>query len=80
MHVETVREWSVGNVWVLVLMAMSYRLECIFYRAMRKLPWSLDESTRNQLAKKQQSVMFELDTVTDRVALHDLTPFCPLSL
>jgi hypothetical protein len=80
MHVESVQEWSASNIWILVLMAMSYRLECVFYRALReRYRTSADESV-HRAARRQQSAMFELDTIIDRFVLHNVARFCPLSL
>jgi hypothetical protein len=80
LHTETVADWSNENVWILVLKAMSYRLECVFYRNLRKHLGLGEDQFRRRALQKQQSAMLEFDAILDRVMLHSLVEFCPLSM
>jgi len=75
-----VEQWSNENVWILVLKAMSYRLECMFYRNLRDLYRSGEDNLRQRAVQKQLNAMLELYSVLDRIMLHDLVGFCPLSM
>ncbi|KAH8690552.1 hypothetical protein BGW36DRAFT_465466 [Talaromyces proteolyticus] len=77
---ETVDNWSPENVWVLLLRAMGYRLECFLYRDMRLLLRSESDSLRSPFLQKQQSAMLELDSIIHRIMLYDLVGFFPLSM
>ena len=76
---ENVDRWSQENVWILVLRAMGYRLECLLYRDIRELP-RLEPDARRRALQKQQNAMLELDSIFHRVMLHDLVGFCPFSM
>lgn len=76
---EGVHHWTVENVWILLLMAMSYRLECILYRTLGKHP-TADAASIQRAAQRQQNAMFELDTVIERIMQNQVAQFCPLSL
>jgi hypothetical protein len=80
LHTETVADWSTENVWVLVLKAMSYRLECVFYRNLREVLGAGEDESRRRALQKQQGAMLEFDAILDRVMLHSLVEFCPLAL
>jgi len=81
MHTETVEEWSVETFWILVLRAMSYRLECVLYRTLRELYRAGGgEHLMHRALQKQQNAMLELDTIIDRIMLYDLVSSCPLSV
>lgn len=84
MRIENVQEWTPSKIWIFVLMAMSYHLECILYRTVRKRghedTGTSFVSDRGVQRQKQQNAMFELDTIIKRVVLLKLSRLCPLSL
>lgn len=82
MHIERVQEWSASNVWVLVLAAMGYRLECILYRTIsdKYRGGENDTPLAQKAGPKQQNAMFELGIIIDRIALYQIACFCPLSV
>jgi hypothetical protein len=80
LHTEAVSDWSRENVWVLVLKAMSYRLECVFYRNLREVLGAEEDESRRRALQKQQGAMLEFDAILDRIMLHNLVEFCPLSM
>ncbi|KAJ9614358.1 hypothetical protein H2200_002494 [Cladophialophora chaetospira] len=80
LYVEMVENWSHDAVWILVLRAMSYRLECVLYRSLRNLYGAEEESSKHHALQKQQNAMLELSTVLDRIMLQDLVGCCPLSI
>jgi hypothetical protein len=80
LHVDSAERWSNETVWILLLRAMSYRLECVFYRNLRKLYDAGEDSSKPCALQKQQNAMLELSAVLDRIMLQDLVGCCPLSL
>ncbi|EXJ91718.1 hypothetical protein A1O3_00268 [Capronia epimyces CBS 606.96] len=92
LSVDMVVRWSKENVWILVLAAMSYRLECVFYREVKKqlrtvtmdgVNADTDADTNANLdwaSQRLYSSVFELDTVIGRVLTHNLGQFCPASI
>jgi hypothetical protein len=81
MHVDTVQDWSVTNVWILVLLAISFRMQAVFYRALRGYYRALADTAGMEVAfQRQKHVMFELGTIIRRVSVHNLGRLCPLSL
>ena len=82
MRIQNIQEWTSSRIWVLVLMAMSYHLECIFYRTLRERSRERagTDSLMDPWAQKQQHAMFELDTIIRRVVLAKVAKFCPLSV
>jgi hypothetical protein len=80
LHLETVEHWSNDNAWILVLRVMSYRLECVFYRNLRKLYEGGEQDSKRRAQQKQHNAMFELSAVLDRIMLQDLVNCCPLSV
>ncbi|RFU27849.1 hypothetical protein B7463_g8504, partial [Scytalidium lignicola] len=79
LHTDSVGDWTTDEIWILVLKAMSYRLECVLYRNLKELCAGEENSSRRAL-QKQQDAMLELDAILDRVMLHDLVASCPLAL
>lgn len=77
---ETIHHWSHQNIWVLILRAMSYRLECLLYRKVRRLHGVGCDHLTLRTLQKQQNAMLELDTILDRIIIHDLVSCCPLSM
>jgi hypothetical protein len=81
MHLDSIQEWSSSNIWILVLLAMSFRLQAVFYRAVREYHHSKgDTAAMQKAARKQENAMFELGTIIQRVSMHGLACLCPLSL
>jgi hypothetical protein len=73
--------WSSDNVWILILLAMSYRLECVFYRTVREHSRGSDDQEAVTWYKQQLlSSIFELDTLLNRAVVHELVQFAPSSL
>lgn len=76
-----VQFWSRDNVWIIVLLALSYRLECVFYRHAREVMHQEgDESTVSWCRQQLWGCVFELDTLMNRAVMHDLIRYCPSSL
>ena len=80
LHIENAEHWSNDTVWILVLRAMSYRFECVFYRNLGNLYDAGEESSKHHAPQKQQNAMLELSTILDRIMLQDLVGCCPLSV
>ena len=82
LRLDNIQVWTSGKIWVLVLMAMSYHLECIFYRTLRER--SRGRASTDVLmdpwAQKQQHAMLDLDTIIRRIVLAKVAQFCPLSV
>lgn len=76
-----VQSWSRDNVWIIVLLALSYRLECVFYRHAREvMQQEGDKSTVSWCRQQLWGCVFELDTLMNRAVMHDLIQYCPSSL
>jgi hypothetical protein len=73
-------EQSDDTVWILVLRAMCYRLECVFYRSSRDLYDTEEDNLKHRVLQKQQNAMLELSTVLDRIMLQDLVGCYPFSM
>lgn len=81
MQVQSLQEWSEDKIWILVLLAMGYRLEAVFCRAVKAYHRSQNETTlMEKMAQRQESAMFELSTMIQRASLHEMLHLCPLSL
>lgn len=81
MQVQSLQEWSEEKIWILVLLAMGYRLEAVFCRAVKAYYRSQNKTTLvDKMAQKQESAMFELSTMIQRASLHEVLHLCPLSL
>ncbi|KIW25997.1 uncharacterized protein PV07_09129 [Cladophialophora immunda] len=76
LHSESVRSWSVENVWILVLRALACRLECVFYRTIRQLNRTWKKECLLASKQKQEIAMFELDSTIDRLVIHNLVGYC----
>lgn len=66
--------------WILLLLAMSYRMECIFYRTLRKRYRDINLTRCEWATQRLWSSMFELGTVIGRAMAHDIVDILPLSL
>ena len=76
-----VSSWTSDNVWILFLLALSYRLECLFYRRVREDHRESGGSGEIAWFKKQLAACtFELDTLMSRAIEHDVVKFAPASL
>lgn len=75
------QEWSVANVLVLVLLAISFRLEAVFYRTLRDIyRRNGDSASMQQVTQRQENAMFELSAIMQRASINDVIGLCPLSL
>ncbi|KAG4281967.1 hypothetical protein FPRO06_10871 [Fusarium proliferatum] len=74
------QEWSVANVLVLVLLAISFRLEAVFYRTLRDIyRRNGDSASMQQVTQRQENAMFELSAIMQRASINDVIGLCPLS-
>lgn len=80
LQVHAVRRWSASNVCLLVLMAASYRMECMLYRLLRNRSRGKDDSSFDDLSLRLYGAVFELETIIGRVMAHDLTQYTTLLL
>ena len=80
LNVEFVEHWSSDTIWILVLKAMSSRLECVFYRNLTNLYNAGEESSIHRALQKQENAMLDLCTILDRIMLQDLVGCCPFSV
>ncbi|CZR65931.1 uncharacterized protein PAC_15831 [Phialocephala subalpina] len=80
LQIGKVGEWSRDSIWILVLMAMSYRLECLFYHALREQYKSAGDERLSTAVERLHLAMFEIDTIVGRVMLYKKWNLCPLSL
>ncbi len=78
--IDRVTTWTSGNVWIIVLLAMSYRLECVFYRLVRERAKGVDADALAWSKQRLLASIFELDTLMKRAIVHDLVHLCPPSL
>lgn len=78
--IDRVTRWSSANVWIIVLLALSYRLECLLYRWVREQTRGLDEDAFAWSKQQLLSSIFELDTLMKRAIVHGLIKLCPPSL
>ncbi|KAM5374737.1 hypothetical protein ACJZ2D_006381 [Fusarium nematophilum] len=73
MSMGALHDWNVDNIWILVLLAMSFRLEAVFYRALgAHFRRSGDDSSLAQVTQKQDNAMFELSSIIQRASLHQV--------
>ncbi|OAG37863.1 hypothetical protein AYO21_07969 [Fonsecaea monophora] len=80
-HLEGVGQWTAQNIWILLIIALSYRLECILCRALRQRYQSFNDHEKAQeAAQKQENALFEVDTVIERVLQNGIAHLFPLSL
>ncbi|PPJ59588.1 hypothetical protein CBER1_01172 [Cercospora berteroae] len=78
LRVESVKSWKQEGIWVLVLMAWCYRMECMFYRALRKprRPIAPEWAT---MTERLHASIFELYTVVRRAITHQVCSLVPMS-
>ncbi|KIW78553.1 hypothetical protein Z517_08391 [Fonsecaea pedrosoi CBS 271.37] len=80
-HLQGVGQWTAQNIWILLIIALSYRLECILCRALRQRYQSFNDHEKAQeAAQKQENALFEVDTVIERVLQNGIAHLFPLSL
>jgi hypothetical protein len=78
---DRVKSWSSQNVWVVIIQAMSYRLECVFHRTLREqIRKSSDEDASRWCNEQLFKSIFELDTLMNRAIVNDLVQYAPSSL
>lgn len=75
-----VREWDSSNVWILVIHAFSYRLECLFYRTLRKRASTLSETDATWINHQSHDALFELSTLIRRAMAHEVLQVGPPSM
>lgn len=80
LQIEGVQSWSSGNIWILLLLAVSYRLECIFYRTVRRKYQAENNSLCDWASSRLWRTMFELDTIVGRVITHEAVALLPIVL
>lgn len=75
------QEWSEANIWILVLLAMAFRLEALFYRATKSYHrLTGDGLGLKRSVQQQDAAMFELSIVIQRAYMSGMLHLCPLSL
>jgi len=77
--IDQISELSAENVWIIFLLAMSFRLECLLYRNLRRRDRTNAESVSWADARLTLSI-FELDTLLKRAVVHGVVQYCPPSL
>lgn len=77
-QLESVRDWKNEGVWILVLMAWCYRLECMIYRSASK-NYPLGDIEHDRMADSLHRAIFELDAVVRRAVTHRVGQFLPMS-
>lgn len=78
-QLESVRDWKNEGVWILVLMAWCYRLECMIYRSASK-NYPLGDIEHDRMADSLHRAIFELDAVVRRAVTYRVGQFLPMSL
>lgn len=78
--ITRIAEWTTGNVWIIFLLAMGFRLECLVYRTVRHHMKGLDFEAVRWSSQRLMAGMFELDTLLRRAMVHDVIKYCPPSL
>lgn len=79
LRIESVRDWKNEGLWVLVLMCWCYRLECMVYRALRKL-YSVGDGDYESTTEALHRAIFELDAIVRRAVTHCVGQLLPMSL
>lgn len=72
LRADTASPWSDTDVWVAVIHAFSYRLECLFYRTLLR---HVDKASPTDIGLVNQrllNAMFELSTVLRRAMTHEV--------
>lgn len=81
LRLEGVSHWNDVNVWITVILTFSFRLECIFYRILRR---RLSENGITTdvawVDQRLQSSIFELSTLLRRAMTHDVLLAGPPSM
>jgi hypothetical protein len=78
--ITSVSHWSSANSWIIFLLAMGYRLECVLFRTMRQQADGRDDQVLEWSTSRLLATMFELDTLLGRAMVHDVIQYCPPSL
>ena len=78
---ERVQSWSSANVWIIILLSLGYRLDCVFYRTARDhFSQSGDRDTVAWCKQQLARCVFELDTLINRAIVHNLVRLAPASM
>ncbi|KAH8595050.1 fungal-specific transcription factor domain-containing protein [Bisporella sp. PMI_857] len=80
LSIDRVSEWNESNIWIIFLLAMSFRLECVFFRILRQRTRAYNPELEKWARQGLQRAIFELDTLLRRAMVHDVVSFCPPSL
>lgn len=81
MQLSHFQEWTEENIWILVLLAMAFRLEALFYRATKSYHRiNGDDLSLKRSLQQQDAAMFELSIIIQRAYMSGMLHLCPLSL
>jgi hypothetical protein len=80
LRVEVIQQWNKDSIWILVLMAICYRLECMVYRLLQKHYDKTGAGPREWAIQQLHSAMFELDTIIRRASMRHTAPLLPMAL
>lgn len=72
LRMEDVSDWDGSNVWIIVILTFSFRLECLFYRTLRRRAKGLSPSDITRVNQRLQGAMFELSTLLRRAMTYDV--------
>jgi len=72
LRVDMMSPWSDLDVWVAVIHAFSYRLECLFYRTLRRRVNIVNLEDIRFVNQQLLGAMFELSTTLRRAMTHDV--------
>ncbi|KAF9895313.1 hypothetical protein FE257_000217 [Aspergillus nanangensis] len=78
--IERTGQWNSGNAWVLFLWAMSFRLECSFYRMLRQRTQGSDPEACAWANGQFLICTFEFDTAVKRAIVHEVAQYLPPAL
>ena len=73
-------QWTSDSVWILLVMALCYRLECMVYRSLEKHYKKAGNNAQEWVVQQLHTTIFELDTIVRRATMHQLAPLLPMSL
>lgn len=80
LRADIASHWSDSHVWVTVIHAFSFRLECLFYRTLRRRVDMVDPADVAYVNQRLQSAIFELSSVLRRVMAYEVLLSGPPSM
>ncbi|KAH6972390.1 fungal-specific transcription factor domain-containing protein [Ilyonectria sp. MPI-CAGE-AT-0026] len=80
LRMEEVSDWDGSNVWIIVILTFSFRLECLFYRTLRRRAKGLSPADMARVNQRLQGAMFELSTLLRRAMTYDVLQAGPPSM